>query len=62
MGFNPFGRDVALRAHAALCKGFAKGALRPVVGRRVAFEEAGAALEAHARRETWGRTVVMVNG
>lgn len=60
MGFNPFGRDVALRVHAALCEGFAKGTLRPVVGRRVSLEEAGAALEAHARREALGRTVVMV--
>jgi len=60
MGFNPFGRDVALRAHAALCEGFAKGTLRPIVGRRVSLEEAGAALEAHARRETFGRTVVRV--
>jgi NADPH2:quinone reductase len=60
MGFNPFDREVALRVHQALLGGFAKGRLRPVVGRRVSLEEAGAALEAHARRETWGRTVVMV--
>jgi NADPH2:quinone reductase len=60
MGFNPFGRDTALRVHAALCEGFAKGTLRAVVGKRVSMQEAGAALEAHARRETWGRTVVEI--
>lgn len=59
MGFNPFGREVALRVHGELLKGFAKGALRPVVGRRVSFEDAGKALEAHERRETSGRTVVL---
>jgi NADPH2:quinone reductase len=62
MGFNPFGRDVALRAQRALCEGFAKGTLRPIVGRRVSLQEAGAALEAHERRESSGRTVVLIDG
>jgi len=61
MGFNPFDRKVALRVHAALLDGFAKGTLKPLVGRRVSMQEAGAALEAHARRETVGRTVVRID-
>ncbi len=61
MGFNPFGRDVALRVHGELLAGFAKGVLRPVVGRRVSLEAAGQALEAHERRETSGRTVVLTD-
>jgi NADPH2:quinone reductase len=60
MGFNPFDRETGLRVHAELMKGFAKGALRPVVGQRVPLEGAGRALEAHERRETVGRTVVLL--
>jgi len=59
-GFNPFGRDVALRVHAHLLELVAKGALRPWVGQRVSLAEAPAALEAHERRETQGRTAVLL--
>ena len=61
MGFNPFDREVGLRVHAELLAGFAKGTLRPVVGRRVSLAEAGQALEAHERRETLGRSVVVLD-
>jgi NADPH2:quinone reductase len=58
MGFNPFGRDVAEAVHADLMQLVAKGAIRPVVGRRVSLEEAPAALEDHEQRRSLGRTVV----
>jgi NADPH2:quinone reductase len=59
-GFNPFGRDVALAVHADLLQLVAKGAIRPVIGRRIALEEVGPALEDHAERRTHGRTVVEI--
>ena len=34
------------------------GKIRPVVGRRVAFDDIPAAIEAMANRETIGRTIV----
>ena len=61
-GFNPFGRDVAERVHARLLDQVAKGLLRPVVGSRVPLEQAADALEAHERRETRGRTAVLLHG
>ena len=59
-GFNPFGRDVADEIHADLLRLAASGAIRPAVGRRVAMEEAGRALDEHAARRSVGRTVVVV--
>jgi len=61
-GFNPYGRDVADAVHEELLEGVASGALRPVIGNRVALEDAGSALEAHERRESFGRSVVLVGG
>jgi NADPH2:quinone reductase len=60
-GFNPFGRDVADEVHADLLRLVAEDAIRPVVGRRVAMHEAGAALDEHAARRSLGRTVVEVS-
>jgi NADPH2:quinone reductase len=60
-GFNPNGRDVAEGVHADLLRLVADGAIRPVVGRRVTMDEAGAALEDHRARRSIGRTVVVVN-
>jgi NADPH2:quinone reductase len=59
-GFNPFGRDVADEVHADLLRLVAAGTIRPFVGRRVAMEEAGAALDEHEARRSLGRTVVEV--
>ena len=61
-GFNPFGRDVADEIHADLLRLAAEGAIRPVIGRRVTMEEAGAALDEHEARRSLGRTVVEVAG
>ncbi len=59
-GFNPYGRDVAEEVHADLLRLVADGSIRPVVGRRVTMDEAGAALEDHRARRSIGRTVVVV--
>jgi NADPH2:quinone reductase len=59
-GFNPFGRDVADEIHADLLRMVAEGSIRPYVGRRVAMEDAGAALDEHEARRSLGRTVVEV--
>jgi NADPH2:quinone reductase len=59
-GFNPFGRDVADEIHADLLRLVAEGAIRPAIGRRVAMEEAGRALDAHDERRAVGRTVVEI--
>jgi NADPH:quinone reductase len=61
-GFNPFGRDVADEIHSDLLRLAAGGQIRPVVGRRVTMEEAGAALDEHEARRSVGRTVVLVGG
>jgi NADPH2:quinone reductase len=60
-GFNPFGRDVADAVHADLLALVAKGDVRPVVGQRVALEEAATALEEHEHRRTLGRTAVRLD-
>lgn len=59
-GFNPFGRDVADGIHADLLRLVAEGTIRPAVGRRVAMEDAGRALEEHRARRSIGRTVVEI--
>ena len=57
-GLNPYGPEVGERVHAALLDLVAAGSIRPVVGRRVAFDEVAGALEDHAARRTSGRTVL----
>lgn len=59
-GLCPWGRDVADEVHADLLGLLAARRIRPVVGRRVALEEAGRALEDHEARRALGRTVVLV--
>jgi len=59
-GFQPFGRDVAEAVHTDLLRWLERGRIRPVVGRRVPLEAAGAALVDHEARRTTGRTVVLV--
>jgi NADPH2:quinone reductase len=57
-GLNPFPSSVGAEVHAGLCDLVARGAIRPVVGRRITIDEVGAALEEHEQRRTTGRTVV----
>jgi NADPH2:quinone reductase len=59
-GFNPFGRDVADEVHRELLALVSAGTIRPYVGRRVAMEEAGRALDDHESRRSLGRTVVEI--
>jgi NADPH2:quinone reductase len=59
-GFNPFGRDVADEVHGDLLQMVADGRIRPHVGRRVALEEAGRALDDHEERRSLGKTVVEI--
>ena len=59
-GFNPYRRDVADEIHADLLRLAAEGTISPVIGRRVAMDEAGKALDEHEARRAIGRTVVMV--
>jgi NADPH:quinone reductase len=60
-GFNPFGREVADEVHTDLLRMVAEGSIRPSIGRRVAMEEAGAALDDHEGRRAVGRTVVEIS-
>jgi NADPH:quinone reductase len=59
-GFNPFGRDVADEVHADLLRLVGDGKIRPYIGRRVAMEDAGQALDNHEARRSIGRTVVVI--
>ena len=57
-GFNITPRSVGEEVHAELGALLDKGAIRPVIGGRVTFEELPKALDAMERRETTGRIVV----
>jgi NADPH2:quinone reductase len=57
-GINGFPPAVGQRVHEHLLELVAAGAVKPVVGRTIALDEVGAALEDHAARRTSGRTVV----
>ena len=57
-GFNVTPRAVGDAVHIHLLHLLAAGAIRPIVGREVAFAELPAALEAMAQRKTTGRVVV----
>jgi NADPH2:quinone reductase len=59
-GLNPFGRETADEVHGQLLDLLAAGSLRPHIGRRVALEDAPAALGDHAARRSIGRTVVEI--
>jgi NADPH2:quinone reductase len=61
-GFNPFPRAEGDQVHADLLRLIADGAVRPHVGRVVAMDEVGAALDDHEQRRSIGRTVVQVTG
>jgi NADPH2:quinone reductase len=57
-GVNPFPAETGPEVHAALRALVTRGAIRPVIGRRIAMNEVAAALEDHEQRRTTGRTVV----
>jgi NADPH2:quinone reductase len=62
MGLNPWDRAVGEEVHADLLRLLAEKAIRPILGQRVSLGEAGAALEAHEKRRTIGRSVVVLDG
>jgi NADPH2:quinone reductase len=57
-GLNLLGAETGREVHAALLALVAAGAIKPVIGRTIALDQVGAALEDHAHRRTVGRTVV----
>lgn len=57
-GINPFSPADGERVHAALLDLLDRGAIRPIVGRRVGLSEVASALEDHGARRTSGRTVL----
>lgn len=59
-GVNPFPPAAGVEVHAALRDLVRRGAVRPVVGRRIGMADVGAALQDHAERRTMGRTVVEI--
>jgi len=60
MGFNFLSRDIGERITSSVIDLVRTGAVRPVVGRVVPFEELPQAIEAMANRETTGRVIVTV--
>jgi NADPH2:quinone reductase len=62
MGWNAIPREVGDAAHAEILELIQSGAVRPVVGRTIRFDEIPPAIEAMANRETVGRTVALVEG
>ncbi len=61
MGWNFVSREVGDAAHAEILGLIGSGAVRPVIGRTIRFEEIPAAIEAMANRETVGRTVALLD-
>jgi NADPH2:quinone reductase len=61
-GLNPFPTEVGIEVHQALCQLVTQGAIKPVVGREVGFDDVASALEDHEHRRTSGRTVLHVGG
>jgi NADPH2:quinone reductase len=57
-GLNPFDPEDGRAVHEELLALVAAGRIRPVIGRRIGLSEVGAALDDHANRRTYGRTVV----
>jgi len=60
-GWNFMPRSVGDEVEVELETLLARGAIRPVIGRVVGFDEVPAALEAMEARQTMGRTVVEVS-
>jgi NADPH2:quinone reductase len=59
-GINTFPPEVGRDVHRELLQLVAAGAVRPVIGRRIAMAEVAGALTDHEQRRTSGRTVVDV--
>jgi len=59
-GLNPWLPDDGHAVHEELVELAAAGRIRPVIGRRIAIDDVGKALEDHAHRRTRGRTVVVL--
>jgi NADPH2:quinone reductase len=57
-GVQPNPIELGPKVHAALCALVSSGAIRPVIGRRIAMGEVAQALDDHDKRRTSGRTVV----
>jgi NADPH2:quinone reductase len=60
MGFNFMARDLGEQITKSVVDLVRQKAVRPVVGRVVAFEDVPEAIDAMAKRETIGRTIVQV--
>ena len=60
MGFNFLSRELGEQMTRSIIELVRTGAVRPVVGREVPFEELPAAIDAMANRETTGRTIINV--
>jgi NADPH:quinone reductase len=61
MGFNFLSRELGEEMTRSIIELVRSGAVRPVVGREVPFEELPAAIDAMANRETTGRTIIAVS-
>jgi NADPH2:quinone reductase len=57
-GVAPHPPGLGAEVHGAVCELVARGAVRPVIGRRIGLGEVAGALEDHEQRRTSGRTVV----
>jgi NADPH2:quinone reductase len=60
LGWNIPSRELGLRIHAGIVELLRRGAIKPVVGRVVDFDDLPAAIDAMTSRNTTGRTIVMV--
>jgi NADPH:quinone reductase len=60
MGFNFLSRELGEQMMGSIIELVRSGAVRPVVGRVVPFEEVPAAIDAMANRATTGRTIITV--
>ena len=60
MGWNFATSELGASIMANIVDLVQRGAVRPVVGRTIGFEEVPAALEAMAHRDTIGRTIVLL--
>jgi NADPH2:quinone reductase len=62
MGYNFLTREQGERITASVLELVASGAVRPVIGQVVGFDDVPAAIDDLANRRTVGRTVVMLRG
>ncbi len=60
MGWNVIPSDYGARVHAEIVERIVSGRVRPTVGAVAAWDDVAAAIDAMARRDSVGRTVVLV--